>query len=63
MNAWSNSITEGVDPNDSLFISPSLIGILIKKQDISRWSIECLSKKDGPCPRELSTEAGAEEDD
>lgn len=26
-------------------------------------SIEWLSKKDGPCPRELSTEAEAKEDD
>lgn len=54
---------QGVDPNDLLFISPQFIGILIKNQDTSILSIEWLSKKDGPCPRELSTEAEAKEDD
>lgn len=50
---------QGIDPNDLLFISPQLVGILIKDQDITRLSIEWLRKKDGPCARELSTEAEA----
>lgn len=33
------------------------IGILIKDQDITRLNIEWLRKKDGPCAKELSTEA------
>ena len=50
---------QGIDPNDLLFISPQFIGDLIKDQDITRLSIECLRKKDGPCARELSSKAEA----
>lgn len=39
------------------------IGILIKDQDITTLSIEWLRKKDGPCARELSTEAEAKKND
>lgn len=50
---------QGIDPNDLLFISPQLVGVSIKDQDMTRLSIEWLRRKDGPCARELSTEAEA----
>ena len=50
---------QGTDPNDLLLVSPQFIRVLIKDQDIVRLSTVWLRKKDGPCARELSTEAEA----